>query len=188
MQHILEHFTTTDLLAMGLGLLLVFAGRRLYWLALGGVGFYIGLALAARLFPGNTNGMELGLAFLLAIAGAVLAILAQRMAVGLGGFLLGGVGGLWLASFLAPILNIQHEMWVWLFAALGAVIGVSVAAALFDAALVLISALAGAALIASRSHLVSPQDHWLFLVLAALGLIAQSTGGTKERDRDDDDD
>ena len=185
MQH-LEHLTTTDFLAIGLGLLLVFAGRRLYWLALGGVGFLIGLTLATHLFPGTTTGVELGLAFLLAIAGAVLAILAQRMAVGLGGFLLGGVGGLWLASFLAPFLNIQHEMWVWLFAAIGAVLGISVAAALFDAALVLLSALAGAALIATRSQLEAPQDHWLFLVMAALGLIAQSTGG-KKKDRDEDD-
>jgi len=41
--------TTADLLALLLGAVLLFLGRRLYWLALGGAGFFVGLQLAERL-------------------------------------------------------------------------------------------------------------------------------------------
>lgn len=188
MQDILSQFSTTDFLAFGLGLLLLFRGRKLYWLALGGAGFFLGLWVAGQLFPNTTTGFELGLAFLLGIGGAFLAVLAQRMAVNISGFVLGGAGGLWLAYLLAPILQFPHEIWVWIVAAIGAVAGVYLASALFDVALTVLTALLGAALIASRSQLVAPQDSWLFLVLALVGLVAQSSGGSSRRQRRDDDD
>ena len=185
MEHILANFTTTDFVAIGIGLLLLFFGRKLYWLALGGVGFFLGLWVAGQIFPNNSTGLELGLAFLVGIGFAFLTVLAQQMAVGFGGFILGGAAGLWLASLLAPIFQFTHEMWVWLIAAVGAVAGVSMAAALFNLTLVALSALIGAALIASRSHLEPPQDTWLLLVLAAVGLMAQGSNSKKKKDDDD---
>jgi len=187
LQDFLSHYTTTDLLATGLGLLLLFRGRKIYWLALGGAGFFLGLWMAARLLPNTTTGLELGLAFLLGIGGAFLAVLAQRMAVNLGGFVLGGAAGLWLAHLLSPTLQFSHEIIVWILAAVGAVAGVYLASALFEVALVTLTTFIGAALIASRSPLAPPEDSWLLLVLALVGLLAQSSGGSSRTRNDDDD-
>lgn len=187
MQDFLSQYTTIDFVAVGLGLLLLFRGRKLYWLALGGAGFFLGLSVAGRLFPDTTTGLELGLGFLFGIGGAFLAVLAQRMAINIGGFVLGGAGGLWLAYLLAPVLHFPNEIWVWIVAAVGAVAGVYLASALFDVAVLTLTTLIGAALIASRSHLAPPQDVWLLLVLALVGLIAQSSGGGSRKRHDDDD-
>jgi hypothetical protein len=187
LQDFFAAYTTTDLFATGLGLLLLFRGRKLYWLALGGAGFFLGLGVAGRLFPTTTTGLELEFAFLLGIAGAFLAVLAQRMAVNIGGFVLGGAGGLWCAHLLSPMFKFPHEISVWILAAVGAVAGVYLASALFEVALVTLTTLIGAALIASRCPLEPPQDSWLLLVLALVGLLAQSSsGGSKKRNDDDD--
>ena len=61
----LGRMTATDLFAIGLGIALLAMGRRLYWLALGGVGFFAGLWLAGRFLHLPSSGLELGLGFLL---------------------------------------------------------------------------------------------------------------------------
>lgn len=184
MERILSLFTATDLLAIVLGVALLTFGRRLYWLALGGIGFFLGLWLGSFLVPGSNGGFELGLAFLIGILGAWLAVLAQKLAVAVGGFALGGFMGFWLASeVLAPTLRFDSQLWIWLLAALAAVLGITFASVLFEASLIFVSSFVGALLVASRSHLGSPQETWFFLLLLCLGVMTQSRG--KEKDDDD---
>lgn len=182
----LTQLTATDSLALLLGLALLIFGRRLYWLVLGGLGFYFGLILAGHLMKGFTSGMELGIAFLCAILGAWLAIWAQKAAIGLGGFLLGGAGGFWLAaSVLAPALEWRLEIGIWIIAAAGAVVGVFFGALLFDATLIFVSSLMGALLMASRTDLGHPRELWLVLILLCLGILIQSRRSRPEPPAED---
>lgn len=185
MERILSLFTATDILALALGVALLTFGRRLYWLALGGIGFFFGLWLGSVVLPESSGALELGLAFLAGIFGAFLAIQAQKMAVALGGFALGAFSGFWLASeILAPALRFDSQLWIWLIAAVAAVLGVTFASVLFEASLIFVSSFVGALLVASRSHLGSPQETWFFLLLICLGVMTQSRG---EEKKDDDD-
>jgi hypothetical protein len=176
--------TTADLLALLLGVVLLFLGRRLYWLALGGAGFFVGLQLAERLLDLRDTGFELGLAFLGGIVGAVLAVAVQKLAVGLAGMFLGGFGGYHLVLWLEAALAWHAGPWLWILAAAGAVVGVVFASAVFEVALIALSALVGAALVASRLPLPYPEVGWLFLGLLLLGTIVQAWGEGKRRRRD----
>lgn len=178
-----QHYTTTDWLGVAIGLLLLSYGRKLYWLALGGIGFFLGLWLASGIFQ-TSSGLGLGLAFLVAILGAWLAIAVQKLAISIGGFAVGGTSGFWLAAqVLAPLRKFESDLWIWGIAAFGAVVGAMLASELFDAALIFLSSFVGAATIASRSHLEPPRDTWLFMLMLLMGLILQ----TRRADTDDDD-
>ncbi len=180
----LGRMTATDLLAIGLGIALLAMGRRLYWLALGGVGFFAGLWLAGRFLHLPSSGLELGLGFLLAVLCAGLAIAAQKLAIGVAGFLFGGASALWLASWIDPGARLQPTLWLALAAAAGAVLGYIFASGLFEAALIAFSSVVGAYLVSSRSHLGPPYETWMFLILLLAGAIVQARrAGERERER-----
>ncbi len=176
--------TATDLFAIGGGIALLAFGRRLYWLALGGVGFFCGLWLAGRFFPQSSSGLELGLGFLAGVLCAVLAITAQKLAIGIAGFFLGGVSALWLAHGLDPGGRLDPSLWLALAALVGALFGWAFAAALFEAALIAFSSVVGALLVSSRSHLGPPYESWLFFILLLAGAVVQARkAGSRARHR-----
>ncbi len=173
MDEIFASYTATDLLATAAGVALLTWGRKLYWLALGAAGFFLGLWLAGRLaLP--ASGLELGAGFLIGILGAFLAVAAQRLAVGLAGFFIGGVLAYGAASWLALAAGWQPGPWLGILAILGAIFGTLAAALLFEASLLALTALSGALLIAHASHLGAPHQGWLFLILLFAGVVVQS--------------
>jgi len=176
-------FVAADYLAIALGIALLIFGRKLYWLALGGLGFFGGLWLAHRFLDLGSTGLELGIAFLLGIVGAVVAVTAQKIAIAVGGFLIGGWAVLWLAHPYYPELG----GWLWLLAIVGAALGVVFAAILFEAALIVLSSLVGAGLISHASQLGRPRETWLFIILLGIGVMVQSSRRRKVRRREDDD-
>lgn len=174
MEQIFAGYNGTHLLAIGIGIALLIAGRKLYWLALGGIGFFLGLWLADQLLDMRATGLELGVGFLIGILGAFLVSAAQRVAIGLGGFFVGGALAYWVAVWLAVPLGWQAGPWLWLFSGLGAVFGTMTAAVLFDASLVALTSLLGALLLARASQIGQPHESWLFLILLMVGMVAQS--------------
>ncbi len=149
------------------GALLV-AGRRLFWLFVGAIGFIIGVEVSIRLFHGNDlvtilAGLALGIVF------ALLAIFVETLAIGLSGFLGGGYVGLSLAEMLGLRSNIA------LGAAfiVGAIMGVILVLVLFDWALISISSLAGSSMVVSGLHLQGSAAGTAFLVLLLAGVIIQ---------------
>ncbi len=183
MEQFFASITATHYFALGIGIALLFAGRKLYWLALGGVGFFMGLWLADRYLDLPSTGLELGLGFLIGILGAYLAAAAQRVAVGLGGFFIGGSLAYWTAISLVGAMHWQPGVWIWAITSFGAVIGTVLAAALFEASLVALTSLIGALLIVRMSTVGQPHETWLFLILLAIGMIAQSSSQNPPRRR-----
>ncbi len=179
MPHFFSSYTATDLLAIAVGVALLTYGRKLFWLALGAVGFAGGIWLAAHLPELGSTGLGLGLSFLIGILGAGLAVLAQRMAIGLGGFCIGGALTYWSAAWLTVPTGWQPGPWLWIAAIFGAVFGTLFAAALFEASLLALTSLFGALLVAKASHVGPPHESWLFLILLCAGVIAQAGGRDK---------
>ncbi len=184
MEQIIANYTTTDLLAIGVGVALLTYGRKLYWLMLGAVGFFLGLWLADRLLEIRSTGLELGISFLIGILSAYLAVAAQRLAVGLGGFFIGGALAWWSASWVALSLSWQPGPWLAVAAILGAMLGALLAAMLFEASLLALTSLFGALLLAKSTHAGAPHEGWLFLILFCVGVIIQSGRRRRRVQRD----
>lgn len=152
------------------GLALLTAGRKLYWLFVGVVGFVVGISLSKLLFKSESQWVLLTIALVAGVLGALLALFLQRLAVGAAGFF---AGGYILLTFLEALgLGLP----VWLSFLIGGIIGAALVAALFDWALVILSTLLGASLLVD----VLPVSGWvsalLFAVLSLIGFGLQVAG------------
>lgn len=158
------------LVPLGLGLVVLLFGRRLYWLALGGLGFLLGLELAHGLLRLGSPAAETLIAVLAGVLGVVVAIAAQKLAVRIAGCLLGGYLTYWLLPTLALPLGRNETI---LAVCTGAVLGLLLAASLFDFALIATSAVVGALLISDALPLGAARA-WAFLALLVVGVWVQS--------------
>lgn len=185
MDQFFAQYTATNLFAIAIGIALLTYGRKLYWLALGAVGFFGGIWFAGRWPELNSADFGLGISFLLGVLGACLIVFAQRMAVGLGGFVIGGALTYWSAAWLTVPTGWQPGPWLWVCAAFGAIFGALFASSLFNASLLALTSLCGALLVAKASQIGPPHESWLFLLLLCAGIFAQS-GHDRRRQRQED--
>src|SRR5512135_1667949 len=79
-----------DIFRLVLGIAMLTMGRRLYWLFLGGIGFVFGYDIANQIIHGQPQTVIFVIALCTGAAGAILAVMFQKFAVLLGGFLAGG--------------------------------------------------------------------------------------------------
>ena len=124
------------ILSIAAGLLLLFAGRRFFWLAAALVAFLFTFNLFENLFGGGWLGLILAV-----IVGAIFAWLATRF-IKLIGYIVGALAG---AVGLPIFLNLFGIDWGWLLMALiGALVGFLLMRFLFDWGLILLTTWAGA--------------------------------------------
>jgi hypothetical protein len=151
------------------GLLLVF-GRKLFWLFVGAVGFFAGMTLATQFFP-NNSGLSLVVGVVIGLIGAVLAVFFQRVAVIGAGFLAGG----YLATTLLGMFTASPATTSWLPFLVGGILGALLMVAIFDWALIMISSLTGAVLIANYAQAGQPYTVLLIVGLFILGVVLQAS-------------
>jgi uncharacterized protein DUF4203 len=152
------------------GVVLLFFGRSLFWLCVAAVGFAAGVELAPHLLHEPTPLLQLSIALVLGFLGALLALLLQKLAVGIVGFAAGGR----LAVGLAATFFVQLTNYYWLTFLVGGVLGAILLIALFDPALIFISSLIGAHLITDAIVLPSSGAAILLVGLTILGVIVQA--------------
>lgn len=152
------------------GLLLVTMGKRLFWLFVGAVGFVATLLLATRLFEPQSELVLFAIAVGAGFVGALLAQFAQRLAVGVAGFLAGG----YLAVSLLTVLGAELGPLPWPVFMFGGVLGALLSYPLFDTALIVLSALTGAVVLTQALELSRGLALGLTLVLAVLGVAIQA--------------
>ena len=157
-----------QLITIVLGLVLIIAGRRLFWLFVAALGFLTATDLVTPLIDPEQREVLLGVGLIAGLAGAVLAIFIQKFAVGLAGAL---AGGYYLHLFFQAAA-LQHLWWVGILA--GAILGALLMHFLFRWALVIFSSIAGAHLIATTFPLSTELATAIFLVLAIIGLLIQA--------------
>ncbi len=161
-----------------IGILLLLLGRRLYWLFVAAVGFLTGLELAPRLLPPQSETMVMIVALALALVGALIAVVATKLVVGIVGFAAGGA----IAALLLPSVNLAiAEPVIQLgVCVVAGIIGAVLLLVLFDWALIVLSSLAGATLIVVTVEplLDIPRigSSAAIIVLALIGTLIQLRG------------
>jgi Domain of unknown function (DUF4203) len=153
-----------------IGVVVLFFGRKLFWVCVAALGFAAGVEFAPQLFTEPTPILQLSIAIVLGFVGALLALLLQRVAVGIVGFATGGR----LAVGLAASFFLDSASYYWLTFIIGGVIGAILLLSLFDWALIFLSSLIGAHLIVRAVPLPTTGATILLIVLTALGVIVQA--------------
>lgn len=158
---------TVASLVVGVGILLF--GRALFWLVVGAAGFAAGAHVAASLWRGQPEWVVLAVALGLGALGALLALVWQVAAIALGGFLAGGYATVWALG----LFGWASGGGVWLAVLAGAVAGAILVLLLLDWALIGLSSVTGAALLARLAPLPPLAVAGLFLILLAAGVAFQ---------------
>jgi hypothetical protein len=164
------------ILSIAAGLVLLFAGRRLFWLAAALVAFLFTFSLFDILFGGGWFGLIVAL-----IVGGIFAWLAVRF-VRLVGYIIAALAGAAGLPMLFSMLGIQ---WSWfLLALIGAVIGILVIAFAYDWGLIILTAWIGANSVANnvtswlKFGSLLGTIIFLILLVAGIGVQAAQLRGT----------
>jgi Domain of unknown function (DUF4203) len=154
-----------------IGAVILFFGRKLFWLCVAAIGFAAGVELAPHLVHEPSALLSLTIAILLGIVGALLAVFLQKIAIGVLGFLAGGK----LAGAIAAAFFVHYAQHSTIIFVIGGIIGAVLLLVLFDWALIVVSSLIGAHLIVYQSAIVLPQSGSIivFIGLAVLGVLVQ---------------
>lgn len=165
---------STQIVTIVVGVAALILGRRLFWLAVGVVGFIIGLNLAVEFFQDQPDWVILMIALLMGIGGGVLAIVLQKIAVTVAGLVMGGYALVWVWQLFSIDTGQMEWLIFVLIFAVGAMIGGLAATYLFEAALIILSSLAGTLLIIQVTNFSPPITALLFVVLLITGIAIQA--------------
>jgi len=150
-----------------IGLILLAAGRRLFWLFIASVGFAAGLQIAPLWFGAQPAWVAWGVALLFGLAGDLLGLFFQGVAIVLGGFAAGSTITVYIAAMLGfaatPVISLA-----------GGVVGAIVLYALFDWALIVLSSFVGATLVVQSLNWNSQIELILYVILIAVGILIQA--------------
>jgi hypothetical protein len=153
------------------GVVLLFLGRRLFWVFVGAAGFIAGLNLAETLFAGAQAWTILAVGLIAAAVGAVLAIFLQKAMVAVAGFL---IGGYLILELLQAVNVVVPQTWDLLAYIAGGIIGAILVISLFDWALIILSSIAGAVMVTHGLHTAGSSAAALALALLILGIAVQA--------------
>jgi hypothetical protein len=151
------------------GALILFLGRRLFWVFVGVVGFYCGLKFGMEVFQGVSQLVVFAISVVIGLVGAGLAILLQRFAVAVAGGFAGGI----LALHLAPVAGLHSESGLWVAFITGALLVAVMLTVVFDPMLILLSAVTGALMIAEAVTNDDMVATLIFGVCLVAGLAVQ---------------
>jgi hypothetical protein len=165
-----------NVISLILGVALLVAGRNLFWLFVGAVGFVTGMQLATQFWQGPELlaiivGLVVGVIF------ALLAIFLQSVAIGIAGFLAGG----YILTVLAGMIGLNQGAFSWIVYIIGGIIGVLLVIFLFDWAIITLSSLAGASLITQALLLPSGIGGVIFIALVIVGVVIQGSMMQREK-------
>jgi hypothetical protein len=150
-----------------LGLLVLLAGRRLYWLLVAVAGFLAGLVIVNAELTAQPSWLTMLFACGAGLLGALLALLLQRLAFAVVGFFAGAYLGLAVAQ-AAALPSWSALLWL-----LGGLVGLIAAILLTDWALIVLSSAVGAAAIAAHLPLEGASRPLVTLALIAVGTVIQ---------------
>jgi hypothetical protein len=160
-----------DMLArIAAGSVILVFGRSLFWLFVALLGFGIGLEAGAAWLADSSALVRLVLALACGLLGALLAILLQRVAVAVAGF----VAFVHLVGIAARRMGWLETEVGWVVAIAAGVVGALLLVALFDVALIAISSILGAAIVADALPVAGGVAAITFVALVLVGVAVQS--------------
>lgn len=158
------------------GVAMLILGRKLFWLFVGGVGFILGVTLLPRILPGQSETVILTISLIAGLLGAVVAVMLQKVAVGIAGFFAGG----YVVYYLIDFLTMDVGQFFWLAVIAGGILGAVLAGSMFDWALILLSSASGAMIIVQSLNLPSPLSIVVLAGLFIVGILMQANIKQKE--------
>lgn len=162
---------SVPILSVIVGAAILLFGRKLFWLFVAALGFAIGLEIAAYFMKEPPQWMMLLVALGCGVIGALLAILLQKLAIAVAGFLAGGR----IAWALAAAFFVDHQHYRGITFVIGGILGALLLLSLFDWVLILLSSIEGAHLIGNGITLPEKGAMILFIALAVIGVIVQAS-------------
>ncbi len=152
------------------GVLLLFAGRRFFWVSVACIGFIMAYRYTVEVGVPGPAWITWALPLAIGLIGALVAVVYQKLAVVLIGFMIGGL----VATDLFPLVGNHGEPLSWLILLAGGIIGAVAMLFVFDWALIMLSSLAGAFVIITSMGLDKTGGNMAFVILAVLGMIVQT--------------
>ncbi|HEY2046478.1 MAG TPA: DUF4203 domain-containing protein [Candidatus Udaeobacter sp.] len=162
--------SSATIVGVVIGVVILFFGRKLFWLCVAAVGFAVGLQIAPLLVNEASSLLALVIALVLGVLGALLALFIQKVAIAVLGFLAGGK----LATAIAAAFFVQHAQYSTIIFVIGGIIGAILLMAVFGWALIVVSSFIGAYLIQSAIVLPPTGLTLVFIGLAILGIFVQA--------------
>jgi len=162
--------SSATIVGVVIGVVILFFGRKLFWLCVAAVGFAVGLQIAPLLVNEASSLLALVIALVLGLLGALLALFIQKVAIAVLGFLAGGK----LATAIAAAFFVQHAQYSTIIFVVGGIIGAILLMAVFGWALIVVSSFIGAYLIQSAIVLPPTGLTLVFIGLAILGIFVQA--------------
>ncbi len=158
-----------------IGIILLIFGRRLFWFFVGAAGFLVGINIAQQLTNGPES-MRLVVALVAGVIGALLALVLQKVAIAVAGFIIGGYVAVELLTLYGAALPAArfHYGAYWIPFLVGGIIGALVMILLFDWALIVLSSLGGASLILHGAAVQRTAMAVLHIILVILGIMVQA--------------
>ena len=156
-------------LYLAAGVLLLFLGKKAFWLFVAIVGFLLGFTFAPDLLPGQTQSVYLTISLVTGLLGALLSVLLQKFAIGMAGLVAGG----YVTYSLLQMAIVEAGQYQWLIIAAGALLGAVLAGSMFDWAMILITSVCGSVLIYQGASLDFSFGYILLIGLVLLGIIVQ---------------
>jgi len=153
-----------------IGVVILFFGRKLFWLCVAAVGFAVGVEIAPLLVNESSSLLALLIALVFGVLGALLALFLQKVAIAVLGFLAGGK----LATAIAAAFFVHYVQYSTFTFVAGGIIGAILLLAMFGWALIVVSSFIGAYLIESAIVLPPTGSTLVFIGLAILGMFVQA--------------
>ena len=162
--------SSVTIIGVLIGVVILFFGRKLFWLCVVAVGFSVGVKIAPLLVNESSSLLALLIALIFGLLGALLALFLQKVAIAVLGFLSGGK----LATAIAAAFFVQYAQYSTIIFVIGGIIGAILLLALFGWALIVVSSFIGAYLIQSAIVLPPTGSTLVFIGLAMLGIFVQA--------------
>jgi hypothetical protein len=162
---------SVPIISVMVGVAILLFGRKLFWLFVAALGFAVGLEIAAYFMKEPPQWITLVVALGCGVIGALLAILLQKLAIAVAGFIAGGR----IAWAVAAAFFVEHAHYRGITFLLGGILGALLLLALFDWVLILLSSIEGAHLIGSGITLPEKGSVILFIALAVIGVLVQAS-------------
>ena len=167
--------TTPDIniLYIALGTVLLLVGWRLFWIFVGAAGFVAGFDFAQYFFVGQSQIFILIAAICCALLGIFLAIIFQEVMFVLAGAVAGGTMSVHMLAFFVPYDSSSPASAIAFI--VGAVLGAILMIWGINLAIIIISSLLGALLVASAIPIYGFMKLMLVVLLMSVGIFIQST-------------
>lgn len=153
------------------GFALLTMGRRLFWFFVAAIGFWLGFSVGVQLLPAQSETIAIVLGLISGLAGMLLARFVQRLAITFSGFAAGGYLLVTIWHWFTADSNWLQSVILFV---IGGVIGAALMGALFNWALIGLSATIGAILIVELLPGAPGEKLLLFGILLLGGVLIQN--------------